>query len=143
MPLQVLLETATAKMPAKAHATDTGWDVFVDHEVTVTEVAHAIDVGIRLAIPSGYWVQLAEKSGKALSGLEIHGGIIDQDYRGRVKVIAKVAHGAPSMVIPQGKAICQMILHRLEPMSLEEIGPIEYTCGETERGEGGFGSSGQ
>jgi dUTP pyrophosphatase len=144
MNIQVLL-SPTAKAPSKAFPTDTGYDVFLDipegKHFFVTERPVALPTGVRLVIPEGYWVRLDEKSGNALKGLRVHGGIIDETYRGEIKVICSAQTGP--MEIPSGKAICQMILEKRHDAEIQVISQEEFDSTQTDRGEGGFGHSGR
>lgn len=140
--IRAFLSSPTAKLPSKAHPTDTGYDLFVDHECLVTEVPHAYPTGIKLLIPPGYWVKFLEKSGKALKGLSIHGGVIDTSYCGELKVIATAY---PPLRLLAGEAICQFSLEKLNSAYLTEISEEEFLKGLalSERKDAGFGSTGR
>ncbi len=99
-----------------------------------------VATGIRLAIPAGYEVQVRPRSGLALKhGIIIPNapGTIDSDYRGEVKVIL-MNLGREDFIIKAGDRIAQMILAPVAKISWEECAELE----ETERGSGGFGSTG-
>jgi dUTP pyrophosphatase len=140
--LRVFRSTPTAKLPSKANPTDTGFDLFVDRGCLVAETPHAYSTGIKLLIPTGYWVKFLEKSGKALKGLKIHGGIIDNEYTGELKVIATAY---PPLHLMAGDAICQFSLEKLNLISLTEISEEEFLVGHavSERKDAGFGSTGR
>jgi dUTP pyrophosphatase len=100
----------------------------------------AFPVGLRFEIPPGYEGQVRPRSGLALNkGVTVLNapGTIDSDYRGEVRVIL-INHGREPAVIAPGERIAQLV-----------IAPVTATCftvdadlGDTERGEGGFGSTG-
>ena len=153
MNLQVLLTSSTAKLPSKAYPTDTGYDLFLDQAVSLEAKPQACSTGVKLVIPEGYWVRFAEKSGKALKGIQIHGGIIDETYRGELKVIAsyhqppvwKGVHvgagqlGYENYALTAGEAICQMILEKRNDADIVQITEEQLTL--TDRGANGFGST--
>jgi dUTP pyrophosphatase len=96
--------------------------------------------GFAIAIPEGYEVQLRPRSGLALrDGLTLPNtpATIDSDYRGELKV-ALVNLGSASVRVTRGMRIAQMLVSRVEPATFEEVDSLP----PTERGEGGFGSTG-
>lgn len=99
-----------------------------------------IPTGLTMAIPQGYEVQIRPRSGLAAKrGLTCLNspGTIDSDYRGEVKIIL-INHGAEEFVIQRGERIGQMVL---APVTRAAFDLVE-TLDETERGSGGFGSTG-
>ncbi|MGH1413905.1 MAG: dUTP diphosphatase [Pelagimonas sp.] len=100
-----------------------------------------VATGLRLAIPSGYEVQLRPRSGLALKhGITLPNspGTIDSDYRGPLGVIVMNA-GQDRFEIAHGDRIAQMIV---APVVLAKFELVE-TLDETQRGAGGFGSTGR
>lgn len=100
-----------------------------------------IPTGLRLAIPDGYEVQLRPRSGLALKyGITLPNapGTIDSDYRGPLGVILMNA-GQDPFTIEHGDRIAQMVLAPVVQAQFEEVS----TLSETDRGDGGFGSSGR
>jgi dUTP pyrophosphatase len=96
--------------------------------------------GFALAIPPGFEVQMRPRSGLALrNGLTLLNapGTIDSDYRGEVGVIL-INHGTTGFTVEHGMRVAQMVLAPVLKMRLD---PVE-TLGATDRGEGGFGSTG-
>lgn len=101
----------------------------------------AISTGLSLEIPQGWEVQIRPKSGLALNfGLTVLNapGTIDSDYRGVVKVIL-INHSSRPVVIHHGDAIAQMVVAPVARASFR----IKAVLSETERGSGGFGSTGK
>lgn len=97
--------------------------------------------GFAIAIPSGYEVQLRPRSGLALrEGLTLPNtpATIDSDYRGELKV-ALVNLGAAPVQVTRGMRIAQMLVARVEPARFLEVEVLP----PTERGAGGFGSTGR
>jgi dUTP pyrophosphatase len=100
-----------------------------------------IPTGLTIALPSGYEAQVRPRSGLAAK----HGvtclnspGTIDADYRGEVKVIL-INLGQESFVVRRGERIAQMIV---APVTRAELNVVAELDG-TERGSGGFGSTGR
>ena len=99
-----------------------------------------VPTGIAIALPVGYEAQVRPRSGlaakKGITCLNSP-GTIDSDYRGEVKVIL-INHSDESFVINDGDRIAQMVIARHESASFEVVSSLD----ETERGSGGFGSTG-
>ena len=99
-----------------------------------------IPTGLQMAIPVGYEAQIRPRSGLAIKkGITMLNspGTIDADYRGEVKVIA-INHGQEDFEIQHGDRIAQMVIAPVTQFPIKEVETLE----ETERGEGGFGSTG-
>jgi dUTP pyrophosphatase len=100
-----------------------------------------IPTGLQFAIPRGYEIQVRPRSGLAIK----HGitmlnspGTIDADYRGEVKLIA-INHGQHNFKIERGERLAQLIIAPVVQMPVVEVDKLD----ETERGDGGFGSTGR
>ena len=94
-----------------------------------------------MAIPEGYEAQIRPRSGwlgSMVSLFPILPGTIDSDYRGEIKVML-VNLSTDTFVITRGMRIAQMVIASVVQMELQVVDSLE----ETERGEGGFGSTGQ
>ncbi|MEX0720266.1 MAG: dUTP diphosphatase [Balneolaceae bacterium] len=99
-----------------------------------------IPTGLQMALPNGYEAQIRPRSGLAIrNGITMLNtpGTIDADYRGEVKVIA-INHGKDEFVVKHGDRIAQMVIAPVTQFPVIEVTDLE----ETERGEGGFGSTG-
>lgn len=99
-----------------------------------------IPTGLHIALPKGYEAQVRPRSGLAFKkGITVLNtpGTIDPDYRGDVGVIL-VNLSNEDFVVQPGERIAQMIINKFEQAELIEV----ETLDETERGEGGFGSTG-
>lgn len=99
-----------------------------------------VPTGIFMEIPEGYEGQVRARSGLALKyGISLPNGIgtIDSDYRGELKVIL-INHGKEDFVIKNGDRIAQIVFIKYEKAELEIVESLE----NTERSEGGFGSTG-
>lgn len=99
-----------------------------------------IPTGLQMALPEGYEAQIRPRSGLAIrNGITMLNtpGTIDADYRGEVKVIA-INHGEEEFVVNHGDRIAQMVIAPVTQLPLLEVEALD----ETDRGEGGFGSTG-
>ena len=99
-----------------------------------------VPTGISIALPEGYEAQVRPRSGLAAKkGITVLNspGTVDSDYRGEVKVIL-INHSDESFVINDGDRIAQMVIARHEAASFE----VGASLDETQRGAGGFGSTG-
>jgi dUTP pyrophosphatase len=99
-----------------------------------------IPTGLKIALPEGYEAQIRPRSGLAIkSGITMLNtpGTIDADYRGEVKVIA-INHGKDKFVVKHGDRIAQMVIAPVVQFPVVEVDELN----ETDRGEGGFGSTG-
>jgi dUTP pyrophosphatase len=130
------------RLPAYASAHAAGMDVVAAESVTLAPGArHAVATGFAIAIPVGYEVQVRPRSGLALK----HGitclntpGTIDADYRGEVKVILANL-GDQAFEVIRGERIAQLVPAAVVRASFSEA----ETLDETDRGGGGFGSTGR
>lgn len=136
--------THDARIPERAYPFDAGLDLFADETVTVPgrlsreENSAVISTGVAMGIPKNFFGKICEKSGLAAAGLSIGGGIIDSSYTGELKVIVR-NNSVHNLIIKKGMKIAQLIII---PVNLE---PLEEATrlGETDRGESGFGSTGE
>jgi dUTP pyrophosphatase len=130
-------------LPEKATALCAGMDLraAVDHELRIEPgTAASIPTGIKIAVPPGYEAQVRPRSGLALKYRILvpnSPGTIDADYRGEVAVIL-FNGGTETFVIRRGDRIAQMVVQALPAVELEEVESLDGT----ERGAGGFGSTG-
>lgn len=129
-------------LPAYATAGAAGMDVVAAEDLVLAPGArHAVATGFAIAIPPGYEVQVRPRSGLALK----HGitclntpGTIDEDYRGEIKVILANLGDQP-FTIARGERIAQLVPAPVQRALFEEVAVLD----ETDRGSGGFGSTGR
>lgn len=100
-----------------------------------------ITTGIFMEIPVGYEVQIRPRSGLAFKhGVTVLNspGTIDADYRGEVKVLL-INHGKEAFIVKSGERIAQMVFSKYQRVEWESVNRLS----DTERGSGGYGSSGK
>ena len=128
-------------LPAYATEGAAGMDIVSAEDVTLAPGArHGVATGLSVAIPAGYEIQVRPRSGLALKhGISIPNtpGTIDSDYRGELKVIL-INHGAEPFAIARGDRVAQLVLAPVTQAAWNEVADLD----ETERGAGGFGSTG-
>ena len=99
-----------------------------------------IPCGFAMAVPQGYEVQVRPRSGLAWKkGITVLNtpGTIDADYRGEVKVVL-INHGTEPFEIQKGERIAQLVVAEVPRVSVQVVDSLE----DTDRGAGGFGSTG-
>lgn len=132
------------KLPAYESALAAGADLraALGDEVMVLEPGQwaLVPTGFCMALPAGYEAQIRPRSGLAYK----HGltclntpGTIDADYRGEVKVLL-INHGQDPFTINHGERIAQMVIAPIVQPEFEVVTELS----ETDRGDGGFGSTG-
>lgn len=143
IPVQVKRLPHGTGLPLPAYATDgaAGMDVVSAETVTISPGArHAVATGLAMAIPHGYEIQVRPRSGLALKhGITVPNtpGTIDSDYRGELKVIL-INLGDEPFAIQRGDRVAQLVLAPVVQAAWDEVAELDAT----ERGEGGFGSTG-
>jgi dUTP pyrophosphatase len=132
-----------AGLPLPAYATSgaAGMDVVSAEDVVIAPGArHPVATGLALAIPHGFEIQVRPRSGLALKhGITVPNtpGTIDSDYRGELKVLL-INHGPEPFAVQRGDRVAQLVLAPLVQAAWEEVAELDIT----DRGEGGFGSTG-
>ena len=139
MKLKVQKLDPSAKIPSYAYEGDAGMDLFCLEEVDIPAFERTvIRTGLKFAIPAGYAGFVWDKSGiAAKSHLKTMAGVLDSNYRGELLVVLANL-GPNTRTLEKGSKIAQLVI---KPVATVEIEEAEIDD-ETERGEGGFGSSG-
>ncbi|MBM3293737.1 MAG: dUTP diphosphatase [Candidatus Aminicenantes bacterium] len=138
MELKVKRISPQAKLPTSGHPGDAGLDLYsaVDQVLGPGEV-RAVPTGIKVAVPAGHAGLIWDKSGISLKGVHRLAGVVDAGYRGEVRVVLVNLGGMP-FEIKAGMKIAQMLVQPVGEVSVVETADLD----ETNRGEGGFGSTG-
>ena len=130
-----------AKIPTAAKVGDVAFDLYsmIDYELRPGE-RFAVPTGIAIEIPPGYEGQVRPRSGLALKeGVTVLNtpGTVDSGYRGEVKTIM-VNHNEEAFKITKGMRISQLAIRPVPEVEFIEVDELS----DTERGAGGFGSTG-
>ena len=128
-----------ATLPARGSALSAGLDLCSIEDVVIEPKQRAlVPTGLAVAIPAGYYGRVAPRSGLATkSGLDVLAGVIDADYRGEVRCLLYNT-GDEAIHLPAQSKICQLIIEKIITPSAVWSDEIS----ETDRGSGGFGSTG-
>ncbi|MEX2655338.1 MAG: dUTP diphosphatase [Acidimicrobiia bacterium] len=128
--------------PSQAHPGDAGFDLVTAEDVELAPGERRIvPTGLAVAIPEGFAGLVLPRSGHAARhgvGVVNSPGLIDSGYRGEIKVIL-INHGSESVAFARGERIAQLMISPVPTVELKEVVDLD----ETERGSGGFGSSGR
>lgn len=141
------IKTKSVKDPVRGHDTDAGIDFFIpdDFEETTinTNEDVLIDAGIKVIVPKNYALIFKEKSGVATKKkLTIGACVVDSDYRGVVH-LHLFNNGKEPVTLKAGDKITQGLVVPISLCKPKAITEEEYAAYDnTERGEGGFGSTG-
>jgi dUTP pyrophosphatase len=129
------------ELPSYAREGDAGLDLRAAHDATLEPGGRGlVGTGLAVAIPPGYAGFVLPRSGLALSqGVTVLNapGLVDAGYRGELKVLL-VNHGDTPVGVRRGDRIAQLVLQRVERAELIEVTELPAS----ERGAGGFGSTG-
>lgn len=126
-----------AFVPTRAHEDDAGLDIYAPKRTVIFPCSQeSIDTGVHVAIPKGYVGMITSKSGLMAKGITCR-GTIDSGYTGSIKAV--LYNDSPSrVVIERGQKITQLVILPIITPEPELVETLE----ETDRGDGGFGSTG-
>ena len=132
----------SVELPAYAYQGDAGLDLRANESVRLKPFERAmVSTGLAIAIPDGYAGFVQPRSGLAIKrGLSIVNtpGLIDAHYRGELKIIAINLDPEHDLIIERGERIAQLVIQEVLSVELVEVDELDAT----DRGNGGFGSSG-
>ncbi|PLX40536.1 MAG: dUTP diphosphatase [Deltaproteobacteria bacterium] len=138
-----MLESAKG-LPLPSYQTKhaAGLDLVAAEELTLPPGARgAVGTGLTVAIPEGFELQVRPRSGLAIKhGITLINtpGTIDADYRGEIRILL-INHGEEAFTIKRGERVAQALLAPVTHLVWEEVEELPAT----ERGAGGFGSTGK
>ena len=130
------------ELPTYAYKGDAGLDLRSAEDITLKPLErHLVSTGLAVAIPEGYAGFVQPRSGLALKeGLSMANtpGLVDSHYRGELKVCAINLDPERELFISRGERIAQLVIQAVPSVEIVECEDLD----ETDRGAGGFGSSG-
>ena len=140
--LKIKRLSPTICMPTRGTSGSAGIDIRYsgEHEVYLEPGdSITLETGIAMAIPEGYFGLICARSSLGVKyDIDSHYGVIDSDYRGEVKLhLRNLSHD--TFLIMPGDKCAQMVLLPVPAIEITEVGDLD----DTERGEGGFGSTGR
>lgn len=138
-PLRVKLLNDNATLPVRGSPGAVGYDLACTQDFMLDTQSHSlVPTGLGFQLPPGVYGRVAPRSGLTVKhGVHIGAGVIDPDYIGEVKV-AMFNLGLEPVYFKKGDRIAQLILERCEVPDVLEVDVLV----STQRGEGGFGSTG-
>ena len=143
MRLRVQRLDPAAQLPTHAHDGDAGFDLYSVEALELAPGERAsVRTGIAIEVSKGHAALVLPRSGTAVKhGISIVNapGLIDSGYRGEVRVLLINTDRTEPFSVAVGDRIAQLVLVRVETPPVEDVGSLT----ESERGEGGFGSSGR
>ena len=136
--MKIMLDPG-AKMPTRAHSTDAGLDLYaMDTQVVPAKDSAIFDTGVHMELPDGTVGFLKSKSGLNVNYGITSEGVIDVGYTGSIKVKLYNQSGR-DYTVKAGDKISQLVILPILTPYLELVDKLE----DTERGDGGFGSTGR
>lgn len=139
-PLKLERIHPAAKIPTRAHPEDSGLDIFnLESGHLFPGETKKFRTGWKMSVPAGFEIQIRGRSGLALEGIVVSQGIgtVDSNFRGEVCVILRNC-SEKGKSIPANMKIAQMVIQKVELWTPEVVQTLDIT----DRGEGGFGSTG-
>lgn len=139
-PLLVKLLRPEARLPTRGSNGAAGYDLYaVDSGLILPNNQAVVGTGLAITVPEGCYGRIAPRSGLAVRySIGVLAGVADRDYTGEYKVVM-FNHGHNSYTFQKGDRIAQLII---ENISCPPVVEIVDLC-ESDRGEGGFGSTGR
>ncbi|XP_050696149.1 deoxyuridine 5'-triphosphate nucleotidohydrolase-like [Eriocheir sinensis] len=132
--------TENAFPPSKGSKWAAGYDLMSAYDLVVPAQGKAlVKTDIQIDLPEGCYGRVAPRSGLSWKNhIDVAAGVIDRDYRGNVGVVL-FNHAKTELTVKKGDRVAQLICERIVYPELQEVEEIE----NTERGDGGFGSTGR
>ena len=133
-----------ASQPTQGTKSAAGWDLRALNDTEVVKGSSTkIRTGLAVAIPEGWEGQIRSRSSLGAKGMIMPNGVgtIDSDYRGELMVLATWIGEGDSIKLAKGERIAQMLIAPVPLTTYKEVSLDELST--TDRGEGGFGSSGR
>lgn len=142
LPIKLVKTSPDAVIPSQGRIGDAGYDLTsLEHIILQPFKRKLISTGISIELPEGYAALVVPRSGNAINkGLSLVNtpGLIDSNFRGEIKAIAINLDPNEAITIEPGDRIAQLVIIKVENVKFE----LSDSLSETNRGSGGFGSSG-
>lgn len=137
--LEVQVISPAARLPVRGSAEAAGYDLCASEPLVIPKGGRAlVPTGLAIRSPPGTYLRIAPRSGLAVkAGIDVGAGVCDRDYTGEIKVLL-YNFGAEDFVISQGDRIAQAIVERILTPEVKQVDSLS----QTDRGAGGFGSTG-
>ena len=137
--MKIVKMSEKATIPSKGTPTAAGFDLYSAKTITIwPKTREVVPTDLKIELPRNSYGQIAPRSGLALKGLDIGAGVIDQDYRGNLKILL-INNGTTSYEVREGERVAQLLV---KPILNPTIKTMEELT-ESTRGDRGFGSTGK
>lgn len=136
--LQIKLNFDDAKVPERGSAESAGYDLYSYETIRILPgQTQLYDTGISFKVPVGTYGRIAPRSGMSKKGLMVNAGVIDRDYTGPVKIMLHNL-SSDAYTVNKNDRIAQLILEKIKTPAISIVDNLD----DTQRGSGGFGSTG-
>merc|ERR1719415_310269 len=137
--LQIAVLSENATIPTRGSARAAGYDLYSAEDATIPARGKGlVKTDLQIKVPHGTYGRVAPRSGLAWKHhIDIGAGVVDEDYRGNVGVVM-FNHASVDFEVKAGDRIAQLVCEKISYPVIKEM----KTLDETDRGEGGFGSTG-
>ena len=141
MKLKVFLHSELAKLPKRADEGAAGYDITSIENISIPPRSRSlISTGLSIQLPLYSYGRIAPRSGLSVKGLDVGAGVIDESFRGIVKVLL-INNNDTVFVVNVGDRIAQLLVEPIYYPDVETVSSLE-DLSSTIRGDGGFGSTG-
>ena len=130
----------SAVIPTRGTIGSAGYDLVAVEGMVIEPFSTVlVPTGLKIMIPTGYYGRIAPRSGVSVKKrLIVNAGVIDEDYRGEVKIVL-LNPTRNNVEVEKGEKIAQLLLEKIITPEVEQVESLD----ETVRGENGFGSTGK
>lgn len=130
----------TAKLPSRQTTESAGYDLYSDEESVHIPPGEwrCVPTGVAFTVPPGTYGRIAPRSGLSCKGTHVGAGVVDRDYTGEVKVLLFNMSKHDPIELHRGDRIAQLVVTNISAPEVVEVSSLD----STERGDGGFGSTG-
>jgi dUTP pyrophosphatase len=141
MKLKVFLHSELAKLPKRVDEGAAGYDLTSIENISIPPKSRSlISTGLSIQLPMYSYGRIAPRSGLSVKGLDVGAGVIDESFRGIIKVLL-INNNDNDFVVNVGDRIAQLLVEPIYYPDVETVSSLE-DLSSTIRGDGGFGSTG-
>lgn len=138
---KVALSHPNAKVPERKSSCAAGLDLYSCESVKISPKSRKlVSTGIKIQIPNDCYARISPRSGLSLSSIDVGAGVVDADYKGIIKVLL-INNKDEDYNVDVGDRVAQLVFEKIYNDSLVLVDETELEF--SERGEGGFGSTGK
>ena len=141
MKLKVFLHSELARLPKRADEGAAGYDLTSIENISIPPRSRSlISTGLSIQLPMYSYGRIAPRSGLSVKGLDVGAGVIDESFRGIIKVLL-INNNDKDFVVNVGDRIAQLLVEPIYYPDVEHVKSLD-DLSSTTRGDGGFGSTG-